>query len=163
MRVVEPVEILYLSLMQRWEQSAPRNKHQGLLDGELARNTQTERLKYVLEKVALGAPSTAQRVYSTLARNTRRQDGESYISKNSAWMEQPEALSGGWFFEGCTSLEQKLNVVAALSHVGLSGPFVQATAEFVSYRPIDRFLPTADDEPEINRRIQAWEARGEAQ
>ena len=126
MRVVEPVEILYLSPMQRWAKSAPPDKHQGTLDGEVARNTQTERLTYVLEKVALGAPTTTQRVYSTLARYTRRQDGESYVSKKSSWMQQPVALSGEWFFEGCTSLEQKLNVVAALSHVGLSGPFVQA-------------------------------------
>lgn len=161
MRVLEPVEILYLSLMQRWERSAPADKHQGFLDGEPARNTQTERLKYVLEKVALGSQATTERVYSTLARYTRRQDGESYISRKSDWMQQPEPLSGGWFFEGCTSLEQKLNVMSALSHVGLSGAFVQATAEFVSNKPIDQFLPTEADEPEIDRRIRAWEARNE--
>lgn len=161
MRVLEPVEILYLSLMQRWERSAPPDKHQGLLNGEPVRNTQTERLKYVLEKVALGSQATTERVYSTLARYTRRQDGESYISKRADWMQQPEALSGGWYFEGCTSLEQKLNVVSALSHVGLSGPFVQATAEFLSNKPTNRFLPTEADEPEIDRRIRAWEARNE--
>ena len=162
MRVVDPVEILYLSLMRRWEGSAPPDKHQGLLDGEDARNSQTERLKYVLEKIALGSASTTEHVYSTLARYTRRQDGESYISRNGSWMQQPEPLSGGWYFEGCTNLEQKLNVVAALSHVGLSGPFIQATAEFVSYKPFDRFLPTKEDEPEINKRIRAWESRNEA-
>ena len=162
MRVLEPVEILYLSLMLRWESSAPPDKHQARLDGEIARNTQTERLKYVLEKVALGRPATTERVYSTLSRHLRRQDGESYISQKSAWMQQPEVLSGGWFFEGCTSLEQKLNVVSALSHVGLSGPFVQATAEFVSHKPIERFLPTSEDEAEINKRIRAWEAKNDA-
>jgi len=159
MRVVEPVEILYLSLMQRWERSAPLDRHQGLLNGEVTRNTQTERLKYVLEKVALGNPSTTERVFATISRYTRRQDGEAYISKSSAWMQQPEQLSGGWYFEGCTSLEQKLNVVSALSHAGLSGPFVEAVAEFVSNRPINRFLPTEEDEAEINKRIQAWEAK----
>lgn len=162
MRVVEPVEVLYLSLMQRWAKSAPPDKHQGLLDGEPTRNTQTERLKYVLEKVAAGSDATTQRVYSILARYTRRQDGESYVSRNSTWMEQPEALSGGWYYEGCTSLEQKLNVVSALSRVGLSGPFVQAVAEFVANKPIEQFFPTAEDEVEINRRIRAWEARHEA-
>ena len=162
MRVVEPVEILYLSLMQRWERSAPPDRHQAFLDGEVTRNTQTERLKYVLGKIALGRPETTERVYSTLSLRTRRQDGESYISRKSTWMQQPEPLSGGWYFEGCTSLEQKLNVVSALTYVGLSGPFVQATAEFVANRPIERFLPTADDEDEINRRIQAWEAKNEA-
>ncbi len=161
MRVLEPIEVLYLSLMQRWQRSAPADKHQGSLDGEVVRNTQTERLKYVLEKVSLGSAANTDRVYSTLARYTRRQDGESYISKKSNWMQQPETLSGGWFFEGCTSLEQKLNVVSALSHVGLSGPFVQATAEFVSHNSIEQFFPTEVDEPEINKRIKAWESRNE--
>ena len=162
MRVVEPVEVLYLSLMQRWATTAPPDRHQGLLDGESARNTQTERLKYVLEKIAAGSDATTQKVYAKLARYTRRQDGESYVSRNKNWMEQPEVLSGGWYYEGCTSLEQKLNVVSALSNLGLSGPFVQAVAEFVAHKPIDQFFPTADDEAEINRRIRAWEARHEA-
>ena len=162
MRVVEPVEILYLTLMQRWERTAPPDKHQGELDGADTRNTQAERLKYVLEKIAMGNKVTTERVYSTLARYTRRQDGESYISRESSWTQQPEALSGGWYFEGCTSLPQKLSIVDSLSHVGLSGPFVQATADFVSYKPIEQYLPTEADEPEINKRISAWEARNEA-
>jgi hypothetical protein len=162
MRVLEPVEILYLSLMQRWALNAPPDKHQGLLDGEPARNTQTERLKYVLEKIAAGSETTTQKVYSTLARYSRRQDGESYVSRNRSWMEQPEQLSGGWYYEGCTNLEQKLNVVSSLSHLGLSGPFVQAVAEFVANKPFEQFLPTPADEDEINRRIRAWEARNEA-
>lgn len=162
MRVLEPVEILYLSLMQRWANTAPLDRHQGILDGEPVRNTQTERLKYVMEKIAAGSEATTQRVYSTLARYTRRQDGESYISRRSSWMEQPEELSGGWYFEGCTSLEQKLNVVSALPHLGLSRPFVQAVAEFVAHKPFEQFFPTGEDEPEIHRRIRAWEARNEA-
>jgi hypothetical protein len=162
MRVVEPVEVLYLTLMQRWERSAPDDRHQGELDGEVKKNTQTERLKYVLEKIAIGSSANTERVYSTLARYSRRQDGESYISRRSAWMQQPESLSGGWYFEGCTSLLQKQDVVSALSHVGISGPFVQAVADFVAHKPIERYFPTDEDENEINRRILAWEARNEA-
>ena len=162
MRVVEPVEVLYLSLMQRWATTAPPDRYQGSLDGQPARNTQTERLKYVLEKIAAGSDATTQRVYSTLARYTRRQDAESYISRNGSWMQQPEQLSGGWYYEGCTSLEQKLNVVAALVHVGLSRPFVQAVAEFVAHKPFDRFFPQPEDEEEITRRIRAWESRNDA-
>lgn len=159
MRVVDPVELLYLSLMDRWMRSAPPDKHQGLLDDTVVRNTQVERLRYVLEKGALGAPATTERVYATLARYTRRQDGESYVSRNPTWMHQPEELSGGWYFEGCTSLEQKKEVVSALSHVGLSGPFVQAVADFVADKSIEQFFPLPTDEPAINQRIQAWEAR----
>lgn len=161
MRVVEPVEVLYLALMQRWESSAPPDKHQGYLDGEPTRNTQTQRLKYVLEKVALGAPGTTERVYSTLATHSRREDGESYISKNCSWMKEPEPLSDGWFFEGCTSLPQKENVIAALAHVGLSPAFLNALVDFVAHKPIGKYFPTLEDEPEINRRIKEWEARNE--
>lgn len=161
MRVLEPVEILYLTLMQRWERSAPLDKHQGHLDGEPTRNTQTERLKYVLEKIALGNPKTTQHVYSTLAVHTRRQDGESYVSRKSSWMKEPEPLSGGWYFEGCTSLPQKENVIAALSHVGRTAPFVNAVADFVANKPIAKYFPTEADEEEINRRIRAWEVRNE--
>ena len=158
MRVVEPVEILYLTLMHRWERAAPPDKHAALLDGEDARNTQTARLRYVLEKIAAGTPATAERVYSTLARHTRRNDGESYVSRKSGWMQQPEALSCGWHVEACTNLDQKLNVVSALSHLGLSGAFVQAVADFVSHKSIERFLPTEADEPESMARVRKWEA-----
>src|SRR4051812_38655668 len=94
MRVLEPVEILYLTLMQRWEKSAPPDKHLGNLSGEPTRNTQTERLKYVFEKIALGSEATTERVYSTLSRSARRSDGESYVSKNPSWMKEPAELSG---------------------------------------------------------------------
>lgn len=162
MRVVVPVEVLYLSLMHRWERTAPADKHHGYLDGQPTLNTQTARLKYVLEKIAAGSTETTERVYSTLARYSRRNDGESYVSRNMNWMKQPEDLSDGWYYEACTSLKQKLSVVAALSHVGLSSRFVQAVAEFVSSRSIEDFFPTAEFEEEITRRIRAWESRNEA-
>lgn len=159
MRVLEPVEVFYLVMMKRWEGSAPPDRHQGLLDGEPTRNTQTQRLKYVLDKIAIGVPGHADRIYSTLAQYTRRQDGESYISKNPTWMQEPEKLSEDWYFEGCTSLPQKENVIAALSHAGLSAAFLNATRDFVAHRSIEKYFPIAEDEAEINRRIQKWEAR----
>ncbi len=39
MHLTEPVELLYLSLMLRWERSAPPDLHEGRLDGEPERNT----------------------------------------------------------------------------------------------------------------------------
>ena len=76
-------------------------------------------------------------------------------------MKEPEPLSGGWYFEGCTSLPQKENVIAALSHVGRTAPFVNAVADFVANKPIAKYFPTEADEEEINRRIRAWEVRNE--
>ena len=50
MRLIDPVEILYLVLMSLWEKSAPPNGKQGLLDGEPERNTQISRMVYLLRK-----------------------------------------------------------------------------------------------------------------
>lgn len=159
MRVIHPVEILYLSLMHRWERTAPDDRHEGLLDGKPARNTQAARLVYVLQKIAAG---NAERVYSTLARYTRRNDGESYISKNPAWMEQPFPLSDGWFFEGCTSLIQKHAVVHNFSKLGLSGAFSQAVEDFVAHKPIDQYFPTEAEEEKVLAKITEWNQANEA-
>lgn len=159
MRVTNPVEILYLSLMHRWQRTAPIDRHEGLLDGKPARNTQTARLVYVLQKIAAG---NVEHVYSALARHTRRNDGESYISKNSSWMENPFPLGDGWFFEGCTSLAQKHFVVQQLSTFGLSGAFGQAVEDFVAHKPIEQYFPSEEEEEQILTKIHARERANEA-
>lgn len=58
MRVINPVEILYLMLMARWVCSAPPDGHKGELEGVGTRNMQTERLKYVQEYITLTSPVT---------------------------------------------------------------------------------------------------------
>lgn len=159
MRVINPVEILYLSLMHRWEKTSPPDRHEGLLDGEPRRNTQTSRLAYILQKIAAGK---VEKVYSTLARHTPRNDGESYISKNSSWMKEPYSLGDGWFFEGCTSLVQKHGVVHNFSKLGLSGAFSNAVEDFVANKSIERYFPTETEEELILAKIKAWEQSQEA-
>ena len=61
MRLKDPVEIFFLTLLLRWEKSAPPDKKQGLLDGEPERNTQMSRMAYVLNKVGAGAEDLADR------------------------------------------------------------------------------------------------------
>ena len=153
------VEILYLSLMHRWERTAPPDQHKGLLDGEPARNTQAARLVYVLQKIAAG---NVERTYSTLARYTRRNDGESYISKNPSWMEQPLPLGDGWFFEACTSLVQKHAIVHNFSKLGLSGALGQAVEDFVAHKSIEQYFPTEAEEEQILAKIHAQEQSREA-
>jgi hypothetical protein len=80
MHLKDPVEILYLSLMHRWWKTAPPDSHERHLDGEIARNTQITRFAYLLQKVAAG--KNEDHIYQTLARYTRRNDGESYISQD---------------------------------------------------------------------------------
>ena len=159
MRVIEPVEILYLTRMQRWQRTAPPDQHQGELDGIPTRNSQTERLIYVLRDIAVGP--RANNTYSILARYSRRNDGNSYISQNTSWMIQPVELSNGWYFEGCTSLVQKQSILHHLGKLGLSSIFSQAVEDFVANKSIEGYLPTEADEPAIRARIQAWEEKNE--
>lgn len=158
-RISDTVELLYLALMHRWETTAPPDRHEAFLDGEPARNTQITRLAYVLDKIAVPREDD---VYSTLARYTRRNDGNSYISKDKSWMEQPHPLRGGWFFEGCTSLVQKQEIIQRLTKLGLSPAFVACVDDFVAGKSIKAYFPTEAEEAEIIARIKAKEAADEA-
>ena len=155
MGLKEPVEILYLALMQRWERDAPPDGRQGLLDGVPERNTQKSRMVYLLQKIAVPHEDL---VYQTLARYTRRNDGESYFSRDSSWMKEPCALGKGWYFEGCTSLHQKQDCLKQLTRVGLSPSFVRAADDFVAGLSIESYFPTDEEGNEILERIKAREA-----
>jgi hypothetical protein len=157
--IKDPVELLYLSLMLRWERTAPPDREQGTLDGEPARNTQISRMAYVLQKIAAG---TKERAYQTLARYTRRNDGESYISKDSSWMKEPYLLGEGWFFEGCTSLVQKQSSLQHLTKLGLSGVFVACADDFVAGNSVEKYLPIDEEQEEILRKIREKEQVNDA-
>lgn len=158
MHITEPVEYLYLCLMRRWEQTAPPDRHQGLLDGEPERNTQISRFAYVLRKIAAGSDES---VFVTLARFTRRNDGESYISKNASWMEEPYPLGDGWYFEGCTSLKQKQEILQNLRWVGMSSVFVACAEDFVAGTSVAKYEPTSTEADAVLRRIHESEDLGE--
>lgn len=149
MGIKNTVEYLYLALMLRWEKSAPPDKHQGLLDDEPARNTQITRMAYILKKIAA---SQEERTYQLLSRDSRRDDGKSYISQDASWMKQPYPLSGGWYFEGCTSLVQKQDILQHLTKLGLSPTLVSCIDEFVAGKNIEHCLPSEDEAEEILRR-----------
>ncbi len=152
--ITDPVEVLYLVLMLRWERSAPPDQHEGLLDDQPERNTQITRLAYVLRKVAAG---TGDRVFTKLERFTRRDDGHSYVSKDSTWMIQPYPLARGWSFESCTSLNQKQAILQQLTRVGVSATFVACADDFVAGKSVEKYLPTDEEEEEILRRIKREE------
>jgi len=137
MGIKNTVEYLYLGLMARWENSAPPDRHQGLLDGKPERNTQITRLVYIIRKIAAGQ---SDKVYNALSVGSRRKDGNSYISKNFEWMEQPYPLSDGWYFEGCTSLVQKQDIIQALSKVDCSWALIAAIDDFVAGKSIKQHL-----------------------
>lgn len=154
MHIIDPVEFLYLTLMLRWERQSPPDRHQGLLDGKPELNSQISRMAYILIKVGAG---TQERIYTNLARYTRRDDGESYISKNSAWMKRPCPLIDGWYLEGCTSLEQKQSFLQHLTKMGLSGIFEACADDFVAGESVEKYWPTDDEQEESIRKIEAQE------
>lgn len=156
MRLLDPVEILYLALMLRWEKTAPPDRHKGYLDGEEERNSQISRMAYVLKKISVG---DEERVFNVLATHSRREDGRSYISKDSSWMKEPYPLWDGWFFEGCTNLKQKQDIIQSLTKLKLSPAFVACVDDFVEGRSVEGFLPREEDEEIIMQKVRAWKEK----
>ena len=154
MRLSDPVEILYLGLMVRWQSTAPGDRKQGLLDGVPEVNSQMARLAYVLKKIAAGQVDIT---FSRLEALTGRRDGSAYISLQEKRLENPHALLGDWYLEGCTSLEQKRKIIRELKMLGLSPTFVRAVDDFVSAKPIDKYFPTNAEAERILRQIEARE------
>jgi hypothetical protein len=157
-RLSDPVELLYLALMLRWERTAPPDQHQGSLDGLPVRNTQIARMADLLRKIGAGE---SERVFRSLARYARRNDGRSYISKDHAWMIEPCPLLDGWFFEGCVSLERKQAILQNLTKLGFSSDFVACTDEFVAGRSIQKYLPTDEEQAEIVIKLRQLGAASE--
>lgn len=149
MGIKNSVEYLYLTLMLRWEESAPADRHGGLLDGETTRNTQITRMGYILQKIAAGQE---HRVYEVLSRYSRRNDGKSYVSKDNSWMTEPYQLSDGWYFEGCTNLGQKQDILQGLTKIDLSPYLVSCIDQFVAGNSIRSFIPSEEDAEVILRR-----------
>ena len=147
----DPVEILYVALMLRWEKSAPPDNHLGSLDGIPTRNSQKARLAYLLRKIAAGNP----RFLPALSVRTRRQDGESYVSTNSSWMVEPCELLDGWFLEGCMRLEQKESVTSAVVRIGHSALFGACMNEFIAGSSVRDFMPSIEEQEELARRLDA--------
>lgn len=152
------VELLYLALMLRWEKSAPRDGHQGLLDGRLERNTQKSRLVYVLGKIAAGN----DRFLPALSQRTRRNDGNSYVANDSAWMTDPCSLADGWYVEGCMSLPQKQDVVSAVVRLGHSPLFGACVNDFIAGKSVRRYMPSIEQQEELVRELIAAEAISQA-
>ncbi len=89
-----------------------------------------------------------------LADFTRRNDSESYISKDPSWMREPQRLSVQWFFEGCTSLVQKQSFLEHLTKLGLSSTFVACADAFVAGEAVRKYFPTEAEENAILKRIR---------
>ena len=146
MRFKSTVELFYLAMMLRWENTAPEDGTQGLLDGIEERNSQISRMVYILKLIASG---NTDRVYNLLSIHSRRNDGNSYISKYSSWMNSAQKLDDKWYFEGCTNLIQKKYIILGLRKLDLSSAFVNAVEDFVSGKSVRRYLPSEEVQNEM--------------
>ena len=151
MKITESVELLYLSLLLRWERNAPQDQHQGLLDGVPERNTQISRLIYIMRKIAAGS---VDRTFRIMAIHTRKNDGGSYISKDESHMTDPRELDRGWYFEGCTSLKQKQDIIQSLSKVGIFPTFIACVDDFVAGKSVEKYVPSDEEQ---DRLIEMWD------
>jgi len=146
MRLNKVDEIFLANLLVRWLITAPKDQNQGLLDGEPIRNSQSSRMQYALKKLLIGIEDKS---YIVLSRYARRNDGNSYISKDYSWMIKPVQLNNLWYFESTISLEQKLNILSYLNKIGFSSALTNCVCDFVSNKDIDKYFPTEAESNEI--------------
>jgi len=79
------------------------------------------------------------------------------ISKNRLWMEKPRELFDGWYFESCTSLIQKQEVLQGSRKVGLSASFVSCADDFVADKNVLKYLPREEEQNQIIARFKEQE------
>lgn len=157
MRLKDPVEILFLGYLLRWEHTSPPDKKQGLLDGEPERNTQMSRMAYVLNKVGVGVEDKYFRKLAVGASWSK--PGGKFLDKNNEHMENPHPLNEGWWLDGCASLERKLEMMQDLTKLGLSPSFTKCACDFIAGNSVESYLPTKEEQDEIVRRIRKEEER----
>jgi hypothetical protein len=129
-----PQEYFYLFHLIRWEGTAPPDGHMGTLNGRDVENSQTARMARLLTLIVAGNPADIDASFRKLERETRRRsDGNSYVSKDKNWMREPYEITGGWYFEGNMSLNDKQAIIEKLPRLGLiSTAFVPCAKDFVA-------------------------------
>ncbi|MCA1530883.1 hypothetical protein [Bradyrhizobium yuanmingense] len=138
--MMEPEEYLYLSALSQWVHDAPLDSVQ---------NTQIARMVKVLRLLGIDDQKMIK-----LERNTKRGDGRSPISKDRSWMNLPNALGHGWYFEGNMSLVEKKKILHDLPKLGLaSREFASCAEDFVSGDSVKKYWPSHED---AVRLIKQW-------
>lgn len=152
--------MLYLALMRKWVRTAPPDRQFGLRGGKKCCNSQSARLARVLVLIASGNHDD---FYSGVARYTRKPRGnDSLVTRNKGTLDNPYALSHGWYLEQTLNLGQKQDICDVLPHLGLSSAFTNAVRAFVAAQPFDQYEPDERDAAVILANIRACEERERA-
>ncbi len=121
------MEMLYIMLLGKWEETAPLPGKFGLFNGIHLKNSQQARLQYLLKSIGVNNP---EKTYSTLAVKTRKpRDEDSMITTHKPARGLP--LLGGWHLDCCLNVGQKLEIVGALCHLDYSRDFIEISKGFV--------------------------------
>lgn len=145
MRLSDVTEIFFAALLLKWELTAPEDKKVGTLDGERTQNSQQERMARALRVISTG---WEDKYFSKLTLKWRKNDGRSYISKDSSGMNKPIYINNGWWFDGCASLQDKQGMMQSFTQLGYTPTFVRCVNTFIAGESIQSFIPT-DEEQEI--------------
>ena len=157
MRLKDPVEILFLGLLLRWENTAPPDKTQGFLDDNPERNTQMSRMAYVLNKVGTGVEDKYFLKLSVGASWSKLSG--TFLDKNNDHMENPYPLNASWWLDGCASLERKLEMMQDLTKLGISPTFTRCACDFIAGESVASYMPTEEEQDEIVRKIREEEGQ----
>jgi len=126
------IEMIHIIGMSMWEATAPQPGKIGLRGGSEMENSQQARLQFLLK--GIGVLNT-EKIYNTLAAKTRKHNvPDSKVTRNSPAQGLP--LRGGWHLDCCLNLNQKLEIVESLRHLGYSRDFVDIAVRFVAGQPI---------------------------
>jgi len=155
MELRNTVEYFYIAKMIQWERTAPSLGHQALLDGSLAKNTQIERLLFILRLIAAG---NEDKLFNCMSAYSKHVSGNSYISKCISWMRDKKALSSGWFLESTLSLSQKNDMIQNLTKCGVSPALVACIDDFVEGKSIAEFAPNS---AELSRMLAKMREKNE--
>ena len=121
------LEMLNMIGMGLWESTGPAPGKQGILRGSRRENSQQERLAFLLKGV--GAPDP-EGTYSAIAVKTRNHKTmDSKITTNEPANGLP--LNDRWCLDCCLNLNQKLEIVESLRHLGYSRDFIEFSKRFV--------------------------------
>lgn len=153
MVIKNKTELQFLVLFIKWQTNSPEDRHKIQSTFINKRNTQTTRLAFILNLMALIKTRDFNITFQQLAKYTfRTKDKNSYLSKDTSWMKEPHHIKGDWYFEGCTSLKQKQACIQNITKIQFPDSFQfspglsDCSEDFIANKNLDKYKPTERDE-----------------
>lgn len=152
MLITNKKELTCLALFIKWQNEAPKDKHKIQSFLEDKRNSQSTRLSFILNLIALSnKEDDFNTIFQQFAKYTlRTKDKNSYISKD-LWMKDHYHIRGAWYFDACSNVNQKQNWVQYITKIRFSNSFKFSTqfsdcaADFIANKNLKKYEPTTGE------------------